>query len=227
MARRAEGELQLASASTELREIEAEVRGRQATGRVADTIIDGLRETASEVVSTKLLRAVPLLKRIYARIDPHPAFRDIGLRMWVHYGRGRLAITLHDAVADRSVESPLSVLSSSQMNALAVSIFLALNLGVKTLPLGAIILDDPLQSLDDVNLLGLIDLLRRAREKRQLLVSTHDPRFSALLERKLRPVMEEQKTRLIRLESWDRRGPVVRQTDVAREGRPLRMVAVA
>jgi hypothetical protein len=51
-------------------------------------------------------------------------------------------------------------LSSSQLNVLAVSAFLALNPGVETLPLNAVALDDPLQSLDDVNLLSLIDLPR-------------------------------------------------------------------
>ncbi|CAN5532686.1 hypothetical protein BH24ACT24_BH24ACT24_00550 [soil metagenome] len=111
------------------------------------------------------------------------------------------------------------------MNALAVSVFLALNLGVRTLPMQAVILDDPLQSLDDVNLLGLIDLLRRTKDQRQLLVSTHDERFGRLLARKLRPVQDEQRTRVIELSGWGPGGPVIREEDSARDPELLRIAA--
>ena len=111
------------------------------------------------------------------------------------------------------------------MNALAVSIFLALNLGVPSLPIQTVMLDDPLQSLDDVNLLGLVDLLRRTRDQRQLIVSTHDARFGRLLARKLRPIQESQRTRIIELNGWGPSGPAVRQDDAARESSHLRIVA--
>lgn len=96
---------------------------------------------------------------------------------------------LRDAVGNVTA-GLLQVLSSSQMNALAVSIFLSLNLGTTALPLDMVVLDDPLQSLDDVNLLGVSDLLRRIKDRRQLFVSTHDVRFSHLLQRKLRPTVD-------------------------------------
>ncbi len=117
------------------------------------------------------------------------------------------------------------LLSSSQMNALAVSIFLSLNLGVSSLPLSTAMLDDPLQSLDDVNLLGLIDLLRRLTFRRQLIVSTHDSRFGQLLQRKLRPVAEGQRTRVIELEGWGRNGPQLRSYDVDDDIRGMRIDA--
>lgn len=86
-------------------------------------------------------------------------------------------------------------------------------------------LDDPLQSLDDVNLLGLIALLRRTKDRRQLLVSTHDLRFGRLLSRKLRPVSEGQRTRVIALEAWGPSGPTVRQDDAIRDPERLRIAA--
>lgn len=100
-----------------------------------------------------------------------------------------------------------------------------MNLSMSSLPVRAAILDDPLQSLDDLNLMGLVDLLRRLREHRQLLVSTHDERFAQLLRRKLRPVSGDQRTRVIVFESWQREGPAVRQFDVDREQVPLRLVS--
>ena len=112
------------------------------------------------------------------------------------------------------------------MNALAVSVFIALKLGLPRRPLDAVLLDDPLQSLDDVNLLGLVDLLRRTKDQRQLIVSTHDPRFGKLLERKLRAVHQNQRTTAIEFSDWHREGPTYSQRDVSRDERPMR-IAVA
>ena len=94
------------------------------------------------------------------------------------------------------------------MNVLAVSVFLALNLGLPKLPLDAVMLDDPLQSLDDLNLLGMVDLLKRLRRRRQLILSTHDRRFASLLERKLRPVFDAERTITVELERVEQRGTV-------------------
>ena len=142
-------------------------------------------------------------------------------------GRGQIAPRVGDLVEHLDDEPPEVVLSSSQLNVLAVSVFLSLNLGMPTLPLRSAILDDPLQSLDDLNMLGTIDLLRRLRDSRQLMVATHDARFAGLLERKLRPVQAEHRTVVIELEGWSREGPIVTQRDVPRDSSPLRIVGVA
>jgi energy-coupling factor transporter ATP-binding protein EcfA2 len=93
---------------------------------------------------------------------------------------------LDDPAGQFNTDLPATVLSSSQLNGFAVSTFLALNLGVARVPLETVMLDDPLQSLDDVNLLGLVDLMRRLTDRRQVVVTTHDSRYGDLLERKLR-----------------------------------------
>lgn len=73
----------------------------------------------------------PLLQRIYATADPHPSFRAVRLLTKVARGRGRLNAAVFDPHADLSTDSPETVLSSSQLNALAVSVCLALNLGFR------------------------------------------------------------------------------------------------
>src|SRR5690242_5970092 len=108
----------------------------------------------------------PLLTHIYSRIDPHPAFRVIGFLSSIVRGKGQLTPVIRDPVSGVESDSPSTILSSSQLNALAVCMFLSLNLGVANPPLQTVILDDPLQSLDDINLLGLIDLLRRTKDQR-------------------------------------------------------------
>jgi exonuclease SbcC len=225
IAQRAELEGELVTLDAELGHRETELAARNATGELAGEILNALREASSETVAAELNRIEPLLQRIYATVDPHPAFRAVRFLTRTVRGHGRLWTSIDDLTANVSVDEPGSVLSSSQLNVLAVSVFLALNLGVETLPLNVVALDDPLQSLDDVNLLGLVDLLRRIKGRRQIIVSTHDARFGGLLARKLRPISMVGRARLIQLEGWTREGPLVEQEEIPVDPKPLRLVA--
>ena len=57
------------------------------------------------------------------------------------------------------------------------------------------------------------------------MVSTHDRQFAALLERKLRPVSESQRTVRVDLSDWSREGVVANQADIAWDPVPVRIVA--
>ncbi len=204
---------------------DGELEKRRATGEQAQRVIEGLREAASRVVTERVKDMEPLLSDIYSRIDVHPAFRVVRFLASVSRGRGQLATVVSDPTSEIESDSPATVLSSSQMNALAVCTFLSLNLGVEKPPLDSAMLDDPLQSLDDINLLGLIDLLRRTKDQRQLFVSTHDARFGQLLARKLRPGSSEQRTVVIELDGWSRKGPSVTTREIHCDPVPLRLVS--
>lgn len=213
-ARRAELEREIPPVRLDVESLDRDLGSRMKTGDLADQILEALRQATSDVVDARLARIEPILQRIYARIDPHPSLRVVRILSRMVRGRGHMITLLEDPLHDLSTDAPSLVLSSSQMNALAVAVFLALNLGVPGIPLSTAILDDPLQSLDDINLLGLLDLLRRTKERRQLMISTHDARFGDLLMRKLRPISANQRTCMIELSSWSRRGPEVQQRDV-------------
>ena len=223
LARQAEVEHEVQRLRRDLSTVRNETKMRQAAGELVSKMIDGLRGASSDLVEGELLRLEPLLQRIYATADPHPEFRMVKLLSRMYRGSGRVLAEVEDPLHDRRSDVPGAFLSSSQMNVLAVSVFLALNLGIPTLPLNVAILDDPLQSLDDLNLLGLIDLLKRMRERRQLMVSTHDNRFASLLERKLRPVSDSQRTILLELSGWSSEGARVAQRDIAPDVVPLRL----
>jgi exonuclease SbcC len=201
------------------------VFARNRTGDLAQGVIEALREASLAVVEKRLREITPLLQSIYTRIDPHPAFRVVRFMSRIYNKKGLLSTVINDPVENKDCDLPSVVLSSSQINALAVSVFLALNLGIPKLPLSVAMLDDPLQSLDDINLLGLVDLLRRTKDRRQLLVSTHDSRFGTLLSRKLRPIDESGRTVEIRLEGWTRKGPAVTTREIKCDPVPLRLVA--
>ncbi len=225
--RLAEYRTQLASVEAECGRRAVELALRDFASSDAKLVHESLRQVGETLVGAELERIEPLVQRIYSSVDPHPSFRAVRFLTETKRGRGHLWTSISDSVQSLTVNDPKLVLSSSQLNVLAVVAFLALNLSVPTLPLQLVALDDPLQSLDNVNLLGLSDLLRRLRRLRQVIVSTHDERLAGLLERKLRPVLEDERTTVIRVDAWSRTGPVVSQLDVPADAAGLRLVASA
>ncbi len=187
---------------------------------------EAIRSLGESLVAEELMRVEPLLQRVYSTVDPHPAFRAVRFLTKMHRGRGRLwtVVEASDAENTIAVNEPKTVLSSSQLNVLAVAAFLSLNLSAAELPLKTIALDDPLQSLDNVNLLGLLDLLRHLRGRRQVILSTHDDRLASLLRRKLRPVRSGERTVSIEFSAWNTKGPTVGVRDIERDLGELRLV---
>jgi DNA repair exonuclease SbcCD ATPase subunit len=204
---------------------DADIELRTQTRDASSQVIEALKEAATDAVIKRLEHVRPLMQKIYSRIDPHPSFRHVDLIAESFRNRGQMSLHLSDAETNRRVDEPKFYLSSSQLNALSVVMFLGMNLGLSQAALNTMILDDPLQSLDDINLLGLIDLLRRVKQRRQLLISTHDRKFAALLAKKLRPVGEGQVSRVVRLGEWHRGNPEVHQHEVAVDEPRLRTVA--
>jgi hypothetical protein len=224
-ARRQELEQRLAEVDLKIATQTFAIRARNDTGDVATQLINALRDASGALVGKELQRIEPLLQRVFATMDPHPSFRAVSFLTKASRGKGQLWTALDDHVGDVRVQDPSLVLSSSQLNVLAVAVFLAFNLAIPTLPLQVVALDDPLQSLDTVNLLGLADLLRRVKATRQVIVSTHDERLAKLLERKLRPVESGQRTVRIDLQGWSTHGPTAVQVDVEPDVTPLRLVS--
>jgi hypothetical protein len=222
-AQRAELEEQLASAEHVAEERRVALSDHEAAGDAATTILESARAAARELVDARVRRIEPLVERIYARMDPHPLFTDVSLGTSYRGGHGRVQPLVADPAAGLKDQDPYTLFSSSQLNALAVSLFLGLNLGTNGAPLQVVMLDDPLQSLDDVNLLGLIDTLRRTKALRQLVVSTHDRRFTNLLQRKLRPVGDDGRTRVLSFFDWNESGPTVEVDDVRTEPEQFRL----
>lgn len=218
-------EQHLANIAKQVAKLDIELLGRRRTAETAKRLLAQLQKAESRIVEGRIQDLSPLLTRIYRRMDPHPSFRNVSLHATTYYGRGRLRPTVVDPTREIGPQDPNLVLSSSQLNVLALSIFLSLNLGLATLPLTAAFLDDPVQSLDNINLLGLTDLLRRTKAERQVLVSTHDAKLGKLLARKLRPIQADERTIVITLQDWRPKGPHVATRDVDRESTDLRVVA--
>jgi DNA repair exonuclease SbcCD ATPase subunit len=182
----------------------------------ARTLSEAATRAITGVTRDRFASLQPLVDDIFARLAPHPAFTALGFEMGVSYRAGVADPFVKDPESGVT-RDPLLVLSSSQANVAALTYFLALSWAADAGALPFLLLDDPLQSMDDVNALGFSDLCRHIRRRRQLVVSTHEERLASLLERKLTPRSSEARTRVVRFTGWDREGPTIEQVDLEPE----------
>jgi len=72
-------------------------------------------------------------------------------------------------------------LSSGQLSATVISLMLVLNKVYNKSKLGTILIDDPLQTLDEINTHSLIEVLKYNFTDQQVVLSTHEDRYSKLI----------------------------------------------
>ncbi|MCG3692500.1 hypothetical protein L5F51_04825 [Aliarcobacter butzleri] len=130
-----------------------------------------------------------LINQIYSKIDPHPEFKKVQFQCSFEGGVGRLNVFVIDDTNNKHI-SPSLYYSTAQLNVLSLSIFLAKALNAKDDKgnnVDCIFIDDPIQSMDSINILATIDLFRSlvANYGKQIILSTHDENFHRLLEKKI------------------------------------------
>ncbi len=113
--------------------------------------------------------------KIFTRIHRPVEFSDINIK-----GSEILLTRIEDNVA-----VPLTMISTGQRAALALSIFMSLNLSLQKGP-PVILIDDPVAHVDDLNTLAFLDYLREivASGVRQVVFATADSKMAQLIKRK-------------------------------------------
>ena len=123
-----------------------------------------------------------MINWIYGKINPHPYFREVKLKLKKNQ-TDILAAERQEVFLDH-------IFSEAQMNVLSLSIFLGMVLSVRNYGFTQFFLDDPVQSLDDINEVSFIDLIRALIQSKEVdkncIISTHDHNFSKLMKIKLR-----------------------------------------
>ncbi|WP_039984561.1 hypothetical protein, partial [Vibrio owensii] len=148
-----------------------------------------------------------LINKFYKKIDPHPQYKDISFKCDFSSVKPKLHVLV--ASEERQIV-PTLYFSSAQLNALSLSIFLAKAINVKNpdsdTDVNSIFVDDPIQAMDSINILSVIDLLRSitVNFNKQIILSTHDENFFELLKRKVPSTIFESK--FIELESYGKVG---------------------
>lgn len=131
-----------------------------------------------------------LINSIFNKIYPHPYYRKIDFVFGENIKENKtLQIICYNENETESI-NPGYVFSSAQVNVVAISIFLSMCLYQNYTKLKTILLDDPIQHMDDINIISFIDVLRSSIGEevlnKQLVLSTHDEKLYRLFMKKFR-----------------------------------------
>lgn len=139
-----------------------------------------------------------LINEIYSKIDPHPSFKQV--KFIASFEDNNPSLDVYVNGDDSESLIPNLYFSTAQINILSLSIFLASALNSKTYD--CIFIDDPIQSMDSINVLSTIDLFRSivVNHKKQIILSTHDENFHNLLKMKIPTQLF--KSKFLELESF-------------------------
>lgn len=75
----------------------------------------------------------------------------------------------------------INYLSSGQLSALIISFTLALNKVYGNKKINTILIDDPVQTMDDINMMSFIELIRNEFADKQIIISTHEDSVSLFM----------------------------------------------
>lgn len=169
--------------------------------RFRKNVNENAKKIQAEMIET-YIQDNELINFMYQFINPHPFFRNFKI---VHS-----KTETNIKYADKDDIYLDHVFSEAQMKVLSLSIFLGLNLSVKNNCFEQIYIDDPVQSMDDINMVSFIDLLRALKSskniKKNFVIGTHDANFSKLLKIKFR----HRSFIEYHIEAYSKEGPVVK-----------------
>lgn len=133
---------------------------------------------------------IDLINRLYNAIDPHPDYKEIQFKCDFKQKNPRLKVLVNSREDGKESIVPNLYFSTAQINILSFCIFLAKALFAtddEGKSMDCIFIDDPIQALDDINILSILDLLRNVAFSmdKQIVLTTHDRNFFELLQKKV------------------------------------------
>jgi len=151
----------------------------------AKSLEKSVRRSAGEIVDERLARISPLLNEIYQRLRPHANWRSIDYSI-----RGDVRRFLSLRVGDEL--NPQFVFSSGQRRAAGLAFLLSVHLARPWSRWETLVLDDPVQHIDDFRALQLVEVLSSFRQVgRQIVVAVEDEALADLLCRRMLSTPEQ------------------------------------
>lgn len=150
--------------------------------------IEGIQHHLEKFVESYF--ELDLINRLYNAIDPHPDYKEIQFKCDFKPKNPRLKVLVNSRDDGKESIVPNLYFSTAQINILSFCIFLAKALFAtdnEGKNMDCIFIDDPIQALDDINILSIIDLLRNVAFSmdKQIVLTTHDRNFFELLQKKV------------------------------------------
>lgn len=167
---------------------EAEAAKMTAAEKVVEAArqIDAAAKTvANQILTEQFDTVMPLLKELYRRLRPHADWAEIESDFGGKV-RGSLNFTVSDG------HNPQFLFSSGQRRAAGLAFLLAIHLSRPWCKWCSLLMDDPVQHIDDYRSLNLLEVLAAIRRSgRQVIVAVEDPALADLLCRRLRSANED------------------------------------
>lgn len=126
----------------------------------------------------KIIKDIEPLLHVYTAKILQQKFN--GKSIFISYDEKIENIQLVNSVKDK--QDILYSMSSGQLSAVALAFLLCMNQVYSNQETCSLLLiDDPVQTIDDVNMVGFVDILRYGFADRQIFVSTHEQKFEWFL----------------------------------------------
>ncbi|MFH1976210.1 MAG: hypothetical protein ABIJ52_11720 [Pseudomonadota bacterium] len=148
--------------------------------------VSALSESVSLSIEAKIGAHGPEIVRLFKAMIPCPYLFD---KVTMKSGESGLELGLRYRGQKKDAGEPRFFLSNAQANVLALSIFLSFAMDQNWSKLETILLDDPVQHLDDLDAVAFLDTLRamalgKFGPRKQIVVSTCDKNLYLLMIRK-------------------------------------------
>lgn len=151
----------------------------QKSEAVAHAFHDAARRAAAETLDLRLDRVLPLMSELYQRLRPHPIWKDIEYSI-----RGDVRRFLKLQVGEEL--NPQFIFSSGQRRATGLAFLLSINASLAWSKWRSILLDDPVQHIDDFRAVHLAEVAAQlVSEGRQIVCAVEDAALADMLCRRL------------------------------------------
>ncbi len=166
----------------------------------------GVRSVLGEIIDEQLAELSPLIEELYKRLRPHVEWPEFRYRL-----RGDVRRMLSFEVGEGL--NPSFIFSSGQRRATGLAFLLSVHLSRPWCNWKTLVLDDPVQHVDDYRALNLTEVFSAIRKTgRQIVCSVEDEALAALLCRRLRGTGEDEGL-LVRMQYDRERGVTVEDTE--------------
>lgn len=152
--------------------------------RITTELRQAIVRVSNEILEERLAKVSPLLSELYQRLRPHLNWRDIEYKL-----RGDIRRFLSLNVGDEL--NPQFLFSSGQRRVAGIAFLLAMYLSRSWTTLTSLLMDDPVQHIDDYRALNLVEVLAAVlRDGRQIICAVEDADLADLMARRLAGIRE-------------------------------------